>query len=262
MNLNSPIEQVPRVNSIYVKRLKKMGIKTVKDLIFYFPRYYKDFSNIIDIADMKINEISCIQGKILEIKNTRTFVKKIFLTKAIVEDDTGKVEVIWFNQPFLTKNLKPGFSVCLAGKLTKTDNNTYLSSPAYQRVLRSRTSAAGATRNPTSISPIDLGGLIHTGRLVPIYQETRGVSSRWIRYILKSVLLKLSKEIPEILPKQVIKANNLLPIQKAVLQIHFPNSKKLAQNVILAPIESTLEFTNFFNSNNIKTEVKEVWLKN
>ena len=105
MNLETKIEQAPRINSIYAKRLNKMGIKTIKDLVFYFPKYYKDFSNIIPISDMQINEISCIQGKILEIKNTRTFVKKIFLTKAIVQDTTGKVEVIWFNQPFLTKNL-------------------------------------------------------------------------------------------------------------------------------------------------------------
>ena len=210
MNLETKIEQVPRINSVYTKRLNKMGIKTIKDLIFYFPKYYKDFSNIIPISKMEINEISCIQGKILEIKNTRTFVKKIFLTKAIVEDDTGKVEVIWFNQPFLTKNLKPGFNVCLAGKLTKTNNNTYLSSPTYERIL-------GPEQN-----------LIHAGCLVPTYQETKGVSSRWIRYILKSVLTKIGN-VPEILPKQIIKTNNLLPVQKAVLQIHFPNSKKLAQ---------------------------------
>ena len=211
MNLETKIEQAPRINSIYAKRLNKMGIKTIKDLVFYFPKYYKDFSNIIPISDMQINEISCIQGKILEIKNTRTFVKKIFLTKAIVQDTTGKVEVIWFNQPFLTKNLKPGFNVCLAGKFVKTDNNTYLSSPIYERILEPGQN------------------LIHAGRLVPIYQEVKGVSSRWLRYILKSTLAKLNEKIPEILPKQILKQNNLLPIQKAVLQIHFPGSKKSAR---------------------------------
>ncbi|MBL7156417.1 MAG: ATP-dependent DNA helicase RecG [Candidatus Pacebacteria bacterium] len=227
LNLQTSIEKVPRVTSVYANRLKKLGIKTLQDLIFHFPNRYEDFSDIINISDIRINNIVCIQGKILEIENTRTFVKKMALTKAIVQDNSGAVEVIWFNQPYLIKNLKPGDDVCLAGKATLGESGLYLSSPIYEKIYpqklnRDRISVAGATRGQTS------NNLTHTGRIIPIYPETAGVSSRWLRYILKPILTKIKQEIIEILPKEIIEKENLMPIQKAIFEIHFPSALKSA----------------------------------
>ena len=216
LTLDTSIEKIPRIGASYQKKLKKLGIKTIENLLFHFPHRYEDFSKIIPISKIKLNEVCCIQGKILEIKNSRTWKKRMILTKAIVRDESSAIEVIWFNQPYLTRTLKSGDTVCLAGKTALGKDGLYLSSPAHEKI-------------PDSRFKIPDSSLTHTGRLIPVYPETEGLSSRWLRYILKPLLLKFKHEIPEILPKEILKENKLLPRVKAIWQIHFPDSKKTAQ---------------------------------
>lgn len=213
MNLETKIEKIPRIGKIYQERLKKLNIKTVRDLIFHFPHRYDDFSKIIPIKEIKINESVCIQGKILEIENKRTWKKRIIVTQAVVQDKTGAIKVVWFNQSYLTRSLKLGDYVCLAGKVVLKDNGAYLSSPAYEKLPQGERFSSDLT---------------HTGRLVPIYPETEGLSSRWLRYILKPLLKELKNKILEILPDEILKKENLMPVQQAIWQIHFPDSEKLA----------------------------------
>ncbi|RLC40382.1 MAG: DNA helicase RecG [Candidatus Nealsonbacteria bacterium] len=210
MNLDTPIKEIPRVGPNFRKKLEKMGIKTTEDLLFHFPHRYEDFSNIRPISKVKLNESNCILGKILEIKNSRTWKQKMILTEALVEDKTGAIKVIWFNQPYLIKVLKAGDVVCLAGKVSFGNKGIFLSSPAYEKVQDTRE-------------------LIHTGRIVPVYPETEGLSSRWFRYILKPLLQRFKNQIPEILPQKIIKKYHLLPRNQALWQVHFPNSLKMAE---------------------------------
>ncbi|MFQ6049890.1 MAG: ATP-dependent DNA helicase RecG [Candidatus Paceibacterales bacterium] len=215
MDLSTSIEKIPRVGSQYQKKLKKLGIKTISDLLFHFPHRYEDFSNLIPISEVKVGETVCVQGKILEIKNTRTWQKRMIITNAIVKDDSGALKVVWFNQPYLTDTLKPGTLVCLAGKVTtgkKSYSGIYLSSPAYEK-----------------ISDSEKKNLIHTGGLIPVYPETEGLSSRWLRYILRPLLANFKNKIKDPLPEIIKKENNLLPLNKALWQIHFPDSKEIAK---------------------------------
>ncbi len=210
LNLTTPIEEIPRIGPIYQKRLKKLGIKNIRGILFHFPHRYEDFSKIIPISEIKLNEIVCVQGNILEIKNNRTWKRRMILTQAVIEDKTGSVKAIWFNQPYLIKTIKPDDSVCLAGKITLGEKGIYLANPAYEKI---------------SAKP----NLTHTGRLIPVYPETEGLSSRWLRYILKPLLFKFKNNIPDPLPKEMIAKHQLMPINKAIWQIHFPDSLKLAE---------------------------------
>ncbi len=210
MNLSTTIEQIPGIGPVFQKKLKRLRIKTVNDLLFHFPHRYEDFSNLIPILKVKINETCTIQGRILEIKTSRTWKKKMFLTQAIIEDKTGAIKVIWFNQPYLTRTLKKEDNLFLSGKVALRGNEIYLANPVYEKIYQ-RTE------------------LIHTGRLVPVYPETEGLSSRWLRYILKSLLTYFGNKIPETLPEDIIKENKFLPINKALWQIHFPDSENLAK---------------------------------
>ncbi|MCD6178019.1 ATP-dependent DNA helicase RecG [bacterium] len=214
MNLSTPIEKIPRIGPIYQKRLKKLGIKTLRDLFFHFPHRYDDFSNIIPIAKVQLGQTCCVQGRILEIKNTRTWRKRMFLTQAIIEDDTAAIKAVWFNQPYLINTLMQGDYVCLAGKVVLGDDGLYLSNPAYEKIKKEK-----------DLSP----GLTHTGRLVPVYPETEGLSSRWLRYILKPLLAKFKNKIKDPIPESIRKKYNLMEIGKALWQIHFPDSKALAK---------------------------------
>jgi len=227
MNLSTPIEQIPGVGTQYQRRLKKLGIKTVQDLFFHFPHRYDDFSNLIKIAEVKeggpaFAEASagkpfCFQGEVLDIKNIYTLRKRMILTQATVSDGTGKLKVIWFNQPYLVNTFKKGDYVYLAGKIAKKGSAKYLSSPAYEKI------------NLKSEMPNLKFNLTHTGRLIPVYPETEGLSSRWLRFIVKPLLIKLKNQIPDSLPEKIRKKYKFLPIQKAIWQIHFPDSLKSAQ---------------------------------
>ena len=137
MNLSTPIEKTPRVGSQYQKKLNRLGIQTVSDLLFHFPHRYEDFSNLTPIAEVKAEEKVCIQGKVLDIQNIRTRKRGFILTKATIEDKSGTIKIIWFNRPYLTETLKPGILVCLAGKAglnKKYFPGIYLSSPAYEKI--------------------------------------------------------------------------------------------------------------------------------
>jgi len=217
VNLAIPIEKVPQIGPIYQRRLKKLGIQTVFDLLFHFPHRYEDFSNVRKISEMKLNEVCCIQGKILEIGSTRTWKKRMILTEAILKDETAAIKVIWFNQPYLIGVLKKGDLVSLAGKVLLGKDGVYFSNPAYEKI------------NQTTNYKLQTTKLTHTGRIVPVYPETERLSSRWLRYILKPMLLELRDKIPEILPEEIKKEKQLLPIQKAIWQIHFPDSLDLAE---------------------------------
>ncbi|PIR72617.1 MAG: DNA helicase RecG [Candidatus Nealsonbacteria bacterium CG10_big_fil_rev_8_21_14_0_10_36_24] len=210
MDLSTTIERIPRIGPVFQKRLKKLGIKTVQGLLFHFPHRYEDFSNLIPISKVRINEICTVQGRILEIKTIRTWKRRMFLTQAIIEDETGAIKTTWFNQPYLTKILKKDDYVFLSGKVTVGTSGVYLNNPAYEKAFLGK-------------------DLVHTGRLVPIYPETEGLSSRWLRYILRSLLICLKNKIPETLPEKIIKKEGFLPINKALWQIHFPESENLAK---------------------------------
>jgi len=214
MKLSDSIGKIPRVGPAYIKRLNKIGVKTIYDLLFHFPHRYEDFSNLKDIAKLKINETACIQGEIIAIENQVTFKRRVILTKAVVKDKTGVIQATWFNQPYLAQSLKSGDMVCLAGKVSIGKEGIYLSNPVYEKL---------------SDFKVQVSGLTHTGRIIPIYPETKGISSRWLRFIIKSLLQQFKDQIPEALPEKAIKENNLLPIKKAIWEIHFPSSLKMAK---------------------------------
>lgn len=209
LTLETAIEKAPGVGPALLKKLKRMKIKTVKELIFHFPYKYDDFTNNISISNLKINEVCTIFGKIIEIKTTQSWQKKIYITEALIEDKTGAMKALWFNQPYISKILKKDDSAFFSGKMVEGKNGSYLSNPSYEK------SKAQAD-------------LMHTGRLVPAYSKTEGLTSKWLRFILKPILLQLKNFIPETLPQEILKENNLPSISKAIWEIHFPSSEKSA----------------------------------
>src|SRR4030042_566089 len=213
MNRSTPIEQIPRVGPQYQKKLRRLGIKTIGQLIFHFPHRYEDFSNVIPISQVQKGEAVSVKGKLTDIKNIRTFMKRIVLTQAKVEDKSGSLQVMWFNQPYLINTLKAGDVLFLAGKMNQK-NGKYLSSPAYEKIQN------GITEN---------SDMVHTARLVPVYPETEGLSSRWLRNILWLILKKLKDEMAAPLPETIKGKYNFPDFREAIWQIHCPDSLELAQ---------------------------------
>ena len=212
MDFETPIEQFTRISPAYKTRLKNMGILTMRDLLYHFPSRYQDFSSRTNIAAMEVDKTSCIQGTIEAIKIIRIWKRHMTLIEAMVADGTGTVKALWFNQPYLAGTLKKGTVVCLAGKLVDKKGGKYLSNPMYEKVRDSFETEEDYT---------------HTGRLVPVYPETAGVSSRWLRYIIKPLLAGYSK-MSDPLPETITGANEFMPWRDAIKQIHFPESEEFA----------------------------------
>lgn len=210
--LNTPIEELPKIGLAYQKKLKKLGIETIQDLLFYFPSRYEDFSNVISIKKVKVGYNACVQGRILEVKHTKTFRKWMDITEIIVEDETGAIKALWFNQSYLARTFKEDDFVCLAGKVSLGKEGVYLNNPIHEKFDELEENV----------------NFTHTARIVPIYPETRGLTSRWLRYSIKPLLGMFYNKIPEILPEDISKKYKLLPMKKAIWQVHFPDSFEAA----------------------------------
>ncbi len=208
----TPIESVPKISKRIVPALKKLGIKTVRDLLFHFPTRYDDFSNRKDIKNAAVNEIVSVTGTIFKIQAIRTARRRIIIVHATLKDATGAIRATWFNQPFLAKILKVGDRVNLAGKVALGPNGAYLQNPAYEKNQEARIKNQG----------------LHTGGLVAIYPETRGITSRWLRFLIH-FFLELRKTIPDPLPPEIKKKYLLPDTAEAIRQIHFPKNKDGAE---------------------------------
>ena len=202
LSLSTKIESLNKVGPAYLKKLHKLNIKTIQDLFFHFPHRYEDFSKRTSISELKEGEKATIQAEIVEIKNTRLFHRKMSLTEALVKDNTGMIKVTWFNQPYLIETLKKGKIANFSGKLSFYKKTLCLSNPVYELAKKETT---------------------HTGRLVPIYPETEGISSRYLRFLIKP-LLYLTEQLDDFLPTQVKNKFNLMDLAQAIEQIHFPKN--------------------------------------
>lgn len=211
MNLDTPITQLTRIGPSTAKKLHRMGIKQVKDLLFHFPARYEDFSNIISISQVTPNAELTVVGAVAKITVMRTPRRRMFIVEALVKDETGSIRAVWFNQPYLAKVMKEGDTIVLSGKTAIEKNSIIFQHPSYQ-VLKT----------------FDKEQFLHAGRLIPIYPETEGISSRWFRFFIKT-LSPLFDKIPDPIPHEILTRQQLPPLAKALRQIHFPDSLELAR---------------------------------
>lgn len=216
MDLKSPVSEIPFVGPYYVFKLKKIGVETIEDLLYHVPTRYENFSLQTEILSTQSGEKVTIKGQVTDIKLifTRTGKK---LVKAWVSDGEGEVEITWFNQTYLSKALPRGTWVSLSGKLEIVGKRRTMVSPQYEKINQS-----------TDLLP-ESTTTIHTGRLVPVYPETSGLSSKWLRSRVASLLPQILPQVEETLPQEVLKENVSLSLEEAIKKIHFPESFEEAE---------------------------------
>ena len=203
MDLHKPIKGAGTIYKTYYKRLEKLAINTFEDFLYHIPFRYEDYSIISKISHVQIGEIVTVQGTVVDIKNEYTKKGKK-LQKAKIQDDTGSIDVVWFNQPFILNIIRKGDRISLSGKIDWYIHTLVMQSPVYEIINNSPT--------------------IHTGRLVPVYPETNGVSSKWLRRQIYNIIKENKQNLLEYLPYSIIKDNGLLGLKESIEQIHFPNT--------------------------------------
>lgn len=203
--LQRSVRGIKGVGDTAAAQLGRLGIETWGDLLRHYPRRYEDYSKLVSIADVQLGAVT-IAGTIERIAARRSFRRKLTVTEAIISDGTGTVKAVWFNQPHLPKSLPEGTEVVLSGKLEFKDSNLSLSSPLWEKAEKSGT---------------------NTGRILPIYPETEGLTSRQLRGFIGYVLPLVSEtDIEDLLPDNVRTKHNLISAFDALKGIHEPQSSE------------------------------------
>src|SRR3989344_231680 len=231
MAIDLLIEECFRLTKIQRGALKKLGLLTTKDLLFYFPIRYGDVAQFKLIHDLQKGDYALVYGRINKLEKKRGFRKKIPMTRGVLEDATGKLSVVWFHQPYIAEMLKPGQFVALKGKISAGPlrRGSRLDESGTRRA--SETSKYELSMiNPDqeeSVRPEGAGAPLferrtqtHKGKisLWGVYPETKGITSRWFHYTIKKILAGgLHEQLEAPLPDYIRKRYHLPQLSTALV---------------------------------------------
>jgi ATP-dependent DNA helicase RecG len=219
LGLNSPVTSISGIGPTQAKRLKRLGVETISDLLTFFPNRHEDYSKLKPIGKLVYGEQVTIIGTIraTRLKKTRGGAAII---NTIIADGSGTIQATWFNQPYLVDQFKRGRQIVLSGTVNEYLGRRVMSSPTWE--------------------PLE-SELLHTGRLVPVYSLTQGLTARWLRKMIKRTIDYWTKRLPDYMPVHMRERLGLMPLEQAVANIHFPNDAHS-----LAQARKRLGFDEFF----------------
>ncbi len=205
MDIHTEVVSLDRTYKLQAKKLEKLGIKTIRDLLYHIPSRYEETQHIFPIGSIQVGESVTTRGTITLLKNEYRS-RRFTMQKIVIEDATGNIECRFFNQPYLVKSLHEGDFFSVHGTVAQYGKKICIDVKDYE-VLQ---------------GPSDTG--IHTGRLTPIYPLTYGLSSKWLRNKTFDMIYKRELELSEFLPEALLLSNNLPELKSAIQQVHFPTS--------------------------------------
>lgn len=202
MDLKTSAQYIKGVGPARFELLNRLGIHTVGDLLYYFPRAYEDRRNIRSISELEEGSFATVKAEVVKASLRRSR-SGMAIFQVVVNDNTGVLEAIWFNQPFMKRYITPGQAVILYGKIEK-HNGLQMQSPEFESVSDSEES-------------------LNIGRIVPVYPLTAKLNQRYLRKIITRGLESSCSFVPDVLPHILRKKLELLPLALAVRNIHFPD---------------------------------------
>ena len=203
MDWNSPVSLLKGIGEQRERKLQKLGISTIEDLLTHYPREYKDRSEILKIADLPMEETSTFLAQVKEEgQNSRH--GRLVYTRMKVYDETGSVGVLWYNQPYMKNSLKIGEWYLFSGKLQKKYGRTEILSPEVERI----------------------GENFAGGRIIPVYPASEGISQKMLRNLMEDALSQMSGGMREELPLWLRKKYKLAERNFAIENIHFPKTEQ------------------------------------
>ena len=200
----APIGSLKGVGVEMERKLERLGITTKGELVRHVPRRYDDYSKIVSIRSMQPGLVS-FRGTVERVAGRYARSRKLHLTEAIISDGTGTVKAVWFNQSYLAKTIPMGTPVMVSGELKFKNNDLAMQNPAIEEI------EAGIDTKETA-------------RIVAVYPETEGLSSRQLRALVRP-LLPLIATLPDTLPEEIMAAAKLMPLAKALIEVHQPTSQ-------------------------------------
>ena len=202
IDLKQNVQYVKGVGPARVALLNNLGIYTLEDLLTYFPREYEDRSKQKKIGDLVDGEEVTIEAKAVSEVSINRIRKNMTILKLVVEDDTGRCIITWFNQTYIKQHIKRGETYRFFGKVSNEFNHLEMRNPVYDEV--------GTTKN--------------TGKIMPVYPSTYNLSQTAIRQAIENGLKMVEGKLKETLPDYLLSEYNLNGLEDSLKQIHFPTS--------------------------------------
>ncbi|MEE9199412.1 MAG: ATP-dependent DNA helicase RecG [Dehalococcoidia bacterium] len=202
LSLDSPITSIKGIQAGLASRFARLGVSTIRDILFLFPHRHNDFRRIVPIAHLVPGTEQTVIGIVWEASAKRIGAKSKG-TEAILGDETGNVRAIWFNNPYLARTLKPNQRIALSGRVGLFRGQMVFESPDYEIM--------------------EGDDQIHTGRLVPVYPLTEGLYQRSVRRLVRKTLDFWAHRLSDFLPPTIGERNGLPGLPQAVLQAHYPD---------------------------------------
>ncbi len=202
--LSAELTVLQGVGSKNAESLEKLGMQTLGDMLYYFPRRYEDYSQLKPIQSLMFNDVVTVLGTIQSVHTRPIRGGKASIIEVIISDGTGSLRLSFFNQPWLTNRMKEGEAISVSGKIDQYLGRIVMNSPDWE--------------------PVEVESL-HTNRIVPIYSLTEKIAQKWLRGQMNQVVTYWAPAVVDALPEQIRLSARIVSLGEALLQIHFPDSQ-------------------------------------
>ena len=223
MILSQKIEELGRILPPQKDALSKLGIQTIEDLLYHFPVRYGDTATMQSISSLRKGDSAVIFGKVTKLKTSKGFRTKIAMADGIIEDTSGSIKAVWFNQPYLAKMTPEGSFIRAEGKVAERKGELYLSNPKIEQITK---------------LPVGVGESLFAGEgdnapniLYPVYPESKGISSNWIYHSIQKVFKGGALDVfLDPIPEHILTKYNLPSWKTAMIWMHAPKNLKDAES--------------------------------
>jgi len=201
----SPVQYARGVGPARAELLKRLGILTVTDLLFRLPRRVEDRSHLRRIYDLQHGQVETVEATVVQVRQFRPRGRRLVIIKAVLQDGSGILHAVWYNQPYIVRQLPAGARVVLHGRVQRQGGEVQIAAPEFEVIEPGEET-------------------LHVGRIVPVYASTDGLTQRALRTIVSRALDDHADALPEWLPP-ALRARHALPeLAASIRQAHFPES--------------------------------------
>jgi ATP-dependent DNA helicase RecG len=202
--LNAELTVLQGVGPVNANSLERLGMKTLGDMLYYFPFRYEDYSQLKPIKSLFYGEVVTVIGTVQSVYTRPVKGGKSSVVEVVISDGTAALRLSFFNQPWIANKLKSGDAVSVSGKVDQYLGRLVMNSPDYE--------------------PVEIENL-HTARIVPIYSLTERITQKWLRGVMNQVITHWAPAVVDALPENIRLSARLVSLSEALTQVHFPSSQ-------------------------------------
>ena len=204
-SVDSPISVIKGIGGALSDRFAKLGVHTIRDLLYFFPNRHLDYSRLQTVSQLKEGDDQTIIANVWEVRPTMLGGRRS--TEATLGDESGNVRAVWFNNPYVARQMKSGDRIVMSGRVKIFAGRPVFESPEWELAEDKE--------------------LVHTGRLVPLYPLTSGLHQRQVRKLVKNIVDDWAGKLSEFMPVKILRRLTLLGLNEAISQAHFPDGMLL-----------------------------------